>query len=136
MERTYFIKTDRIGFSKWNRDDIELARTLWGNPDVTKFICASGHFSEEDIQERLAVEIGNEDKYQVQYWPIFELNSNEFIGCCGLRPYKKNQYEMGFHLLPEYWGEKFATEAANAVIDYAFRHFHAEGECRKRCVNS
>ena len=127
MERTYFIKTDRIGFSKWNRDDIELARTLWGNPDVTKFICASGHFSEEDIQERLAVEIGNEDKYQVQYWPIFELNSNEFIGCCGLRPYKKNQYEMGFHLLPEYWGEKFATEAANAVIDYAFRHFHAEG---------
>lgn len=106
MERTYFIKTDRIGFSKWNRDDIELARTLWGNPDVTKFICASGHFSEEDIQERLAVEIGNEDKYQVQYWPIFELNSNEFIGCCGLRPYKKNQYEMGFHLLPEYWGGK------------------------------
>lgn len=111
MERTYFIKTDRIGFSKWNRDDIELARTLWGNPDVTKFICASGHFSEEDIQERLAVEIGNEDKYQVQYWPIFELNSNEFIGCCGLRPYKKNQYEMGFHLLPEYLGGKVCNRS-------------------------
>ena len=81
------------------------------NPDVTKFICASGHFSEEDIQERLAVEIGNEDKYQVQYWPIFELNSNEFIGCCGLRPYKKNQYEMGFHLLPEYWGGKVCNRS-------------------------
>lgn len=61
------------------------------------------------------------------YCPIFDLSSNEFIGCCGLRPYKKNQYEMGFHLRPKYWGKGYTTEAANAVIDYAFHHFHADG---------
>lgn len=127
MERTYFMKTDRIGFSKWNTADIELAKVLWGNPDVTKFICASGCFSDEDIQKRLLLEIENENKYQVQYWPIFDLNSTELIGCCGLRPYKKNQYEIGFHLRPEYWGKGYATEAATAVIDYAFHHFHAKG---------
>ena len=34
---------------------------------------------------------------------------------------------MGFHLRPKYWGKGYATEAANAVIDYAFHHFHADG---------
>lgn len=126
VKRVYFMKTDRIGFSKWNQD-IELAKTLWGNPDVTRFICASGHFSEEDIQNRLATEIENENKYQVQYWPIFDLCSDALIGCCGLRPYKEKQYEMGFHLRPEFWGKGYAAEAANAVIDYAFQHLHADG---------
>ena len=34
---------------------------------------------------------------------------------------------MGFHLCPEFWGKGYATEAANAVIDYAFGQLHAEG---------
>ena len=81
MQRTYFMKTNRIGFSKWRSEDIELARNLWGNPNVTKFICASGRFIEEDIESRLEMEIANESKYQVQYWPIFDLDSNDLIGC-------------------------------------------------------
>lgn len=36
MEREFFLKTDRIGFSKWIQNDIELAELLWGNPEVTK----------------------------------------------------------------------------------------------------
>lgn len=127
MKRNFFLKTNRIGFSKWKQDDIELAELLWGNPSVTKFICASGKFSKEHIANRLKKEIENNIEYQVQYWPIFELTSNELIGCCGLRPYKDNKYEIGFHLRPEFWGQGFAVEAANAVIDYAFTTLQAEG---------
>lgn len=126
MQRTYFMKTNRIGFSKWRSEDIELARNLWGNPNVTKFICASGRFIEEDIESRLEMEIANESKYQVQYWPIFDLDSNDLIGCCGLRPYKEKQYEIGFHLLPKFWGKGYATEAGRTVIKYAFHYLHAE----------
>ena len=36
MERGFFLKTNRIGFSKWIQKDIDLARLLWGNPEVTK----------------------------------------------------------------------------------------------------
>ncbi len=46
--------------------------------------------------------------------------SNDLIGCCGLRPYKEKEYEMGFHLRPEFWGQGYATESAKAVIEYAF----------------
>ena len=83
----YFLKTERIGFSKWSKDDIGLAESLWGNPEVTKYICATGKFSKEDIWNRLNKEINNDLEYHVQYWPIFDLESKKLIGCCGLRQY-------------------------------------------------
>ena len=127
MERDFFIKTSRIGFSIWKQEDIKLAELLWGDPDVTRFICASGHFSAKDIAARLEKEIDNNVKHQVQYWPIFELDSNELIGCCGLRPYDERKYEIGFHLRPKFWGQGYAMEAAKAVIDYAFSVMKVEG---------
>lgn len=120
MEREFFLKTSRIGFSKWIISDTDLAKLLWGNPEVTKYICANGTFSMDEIANRLDTEILNESLYQVQYWPIFELTTNELIGCCGLRPHKADEYEIGFHLRPEFWGQGYAEESANAVITYAF----------------
>ncbi len=125
--RTYFLKTDRIGFSKWSAEDLPLAESLWGNPDVTRYICASGVFSADDIAARLAKEIENENAFGVQYWPIFELETGKLIGCCGLRPYNETMYEIGFHLRPDFWRKGFAVEAATAAISYAFDVLHTEG---------
>ena len=127
MTGTFHITTTRIGFSKWTSDDLPLAKQLWGDPEVTRYICASGIFSPEDIAARLAKEIDNDLTYGVQYWPIFELASGELIGCCGLRPYSENIYEIGFHLRPKFWRQGFASEAANAAIDYAFSKLNAKG---------
>ena len=126
-DRTYFLTTSRIGFSKWTDKDLHLAQQLWGDPAVTKYICASGVFSQEDIAARLAKEIENDANFGVQYWPIFEQSTGKLIGCCGLRPYKDTMYEIGFHLRPEFWRKGFAVEAASAVILYAFRILGADG---------
>lgn len=127
MKRDFFLTTERIGFSEWQEDDIELAKRLWGEPAVTRFICASGKFSEDDIVSRLKKEIDMNYKFHVQYWPNFEMTSNELIGCCGLRPYKDRKYELGFHLRSKFWRQGYAVEAATAIIDYAFTVLKAEG---------
>lgn len=126
--REYFMSTKRIGFSKWNGDDLDLANQLWGDKDVTKFICATGKFAREDIMSRLETEIKNDLFYHIQYWPIFDLLTEELIGCCGIRPFKseKQSYELGFHLRKKYWGIGYATEAAEAVIDYSFDFLKAD----------
>lgn len=118
----YFIESDRIGFSKWNNNDLELAKKLWGNKDVTKFISAKGYFTEDEILKRLNLEISNNEKYGVQYWKIFLKETDEFIGCCGLRTYdlESKIYEAGVHLLPEFWGSGIASEVMKRVIEYAF----------------
>lgn len=126
MQRTFFLKTARIGFSRWQPEDGSLAEALWGEPEVTRFICASGRFSPEDISNRLRKEISNDAEFRVQYWPVFELGTGAFIGCCGLRPRGMDEYEIGFHLRPAFWGLGCATEAANAVIHHAFTDLKAE----------
>lgn len=120
------MKTDRTGFSTWEPADTALAECLWGDKAVTRYICSSGVFTHEDIEARLQSEIRNNEKYHVQYWPVFELSSDELIGCCGLRPREEGVYEIGFHLRPEYWRQGYAAETANAVIRYAFSVLRAE----------
>lgn len=124
----YFMVTKRMGFSNWSKNDIDLAKLLWGEEDVTKFICASGKFTEEEIENRLETEIRNGREYGVQYWPIFELASGELIGCCGVRPFpdERQCYEIGFHLRSKYWGMGYAFEGAEAVIDYSRHSLKAE----------
>ena len=119
MKRHYLMKTERIGFSIWQESDLLLAKILWSNPQVTKYIYAHGIMNENDIENRLHTEIENERNDHVQYWPIFELSTEQLMGCCGLRKHD-SYYEIGFHLLPQFWHQGFAFEAANAVINYAF----------------
>lgn len=121
-----FLETKRIGFSTWKNADYIQAETLWGNKLVTKYICASGAFTPGEIRKRLETEVSNEEKYGVQYWPIYTIESGQFLGCCGLRPHGDQEYEIGFHLCPEHWGQGYAKEAAEAVIAYAFNELHAK----------
>jgi RimJ/RimL family protein N-acetyltransferase len=70
----------------------------------------------------LEIEVRNDKVFHIQYWPIFELSTEELIGCCGIRPFVSeiHSYELGFHLCKKYWGMGYASEAAKAVADYSF----------------
>ncbi|MCR8644333.1 GNAT family N-acetyltransferase [Paenibacillus sp. N1-5-1-14] len=126
--RNFFLTTARLGFSNWEEADLDLAYSLWGEPLVTKYISSTGIFTSEQIQARLQLEIDNQAKHQVQYWPIFEKESFAHVGCCGFRPYNLDEgiYAIGFHLKSTYWGVGYAREAAEAVIAYAPRTLQAK----------
>lgn len=123
----YFLKSQRLGFRCWSQDDLPLARDLWGDLEVTKFF--GGPFPDGEIHRRLQVELDRAAAHNLQYWPIHLLADDEFVGCCGLRPYKLEEGipELGFHLRPKFWGRGLAPEAAKAVIDYAFRVLNCKG---------
>ncbi len=79
----YFLKTERLGFRSWAKEDLPAARELWGDIEVTRFF--GGPFSDEEIRQRLEREINRMDTHRFQYWPIYLLSDNEHVGCCGLR---------------------------------------------------
>ncbi len=49
--------------------------------------------------------------------------SGTLIGSCGVRrkPDDDTEADIGFELSPEHWGRGYATEAATAMADFAFR---------------
>lgn len=120
MSVSHPLATRRIKFDRWSNNDLNLAFRLWGNLEVSRYIVANGKFTEVQIKQRLITEINNDQLYNVQYWQIYSLD-NVFMGCCGLRPYDipANCFEIGVHLLPEFWHQGFAKEAMLAVIEYA-----------------
>jgi ribosomal-protein-alanine N-acetyltransferase len=125
-QEPYFLKSKRLGFRCWSREDLPLAHALWGDLEVTRFF--GGPFSEEEIGKRLEREINRMEKYGFQYWAIHLLSDGEHVGCCGLRPYRPEDGapELGFHLRPKYWGKGLAAEAARAAIAYAFETLGAK----------
>lgn len=119
-DKTYWLTTQRLGFSTWSVHDAALSVTLWGDPEVTRRI--GGPFTRQQIADRLAREVANLRAHGIQYWPIFLRQSGDLVGCCGLKPYGDNPrvLETGFHLRPQYWGQGLGEEAARAVIRHAF----------------
>lgn len=123
----YFLKSARLGFRCWEADDLPLAQQLWGDIEVTQFF--GGPFSEDEIRIRFKHERARRMVHGFQYWVIERLTDAEFVGCCGLRPYRpvEEVHELGFHLRPKFWGQGLASEAARAAIEYAFGTVGARG---------
>lgn len=59
-----------------------------------------------------------------EVWAIREKESGKIMGSIGLEPDRRREnvksLEMGYSLGEEYWGHGYMTEAAHAVMDYAF----------------
>lgn len=128
--RAYFLKTARIGFSAWQAEDLPFAVGLWCDPAVAGMICARGCFTQQEAADRLRLEMENLCRYGVQYYPLFLLENDVFIGCCGLRPGSvPREFELGFHLKPAYWGKGLGFEAAKAAVEYGFSKCHADVIC-------
>jgi ribosomal-protein-alanine N-acetyltransferase len=83
----YFLTTPRLGFRSWSDADLELAMSLWGDPEVTALFDSRGRLSREQVQERLTRELDSERELGIQYWPFFLREAGEFVGCAGLKPY-------------------------------------------------
>ncbi len=57
------------------------------------------------------------------FWVMMDRADKQFGGLCGLLDQDidgTRELEVGYHLLPECRGRGLATEAARAVMDYAF----------------
>jgi len=117
------IHSDHLTLTTWTENDIEAAQRLWGDPKVMEFIDIRSALNREHVEEQLRREIDRQNKYGVQYWKVLLKANAEPIGCCGLRPYdlENRVYEIGFHIMSAHWGQGYATEAAKAVINHAFK---------------
>jgi len=115
------LHTTRLWLRTWDAADLERGSSLWGDPAVMTFL--GGILSREKIQEKLKSEMACQEESGVQYWPICEKQTDEFVGCCGLRPWAYSApegHELGFHLLKTKWGHGYAFEAAQGVVCHGF----------------
>lgn len=118
------IETERLILRPWREDDILPFSEINSNMEVMEYLpkCLS---LEETVQfyNRIVAE-----HYRFGYglYAVETKIDGSFIGYVGFHNFDFEAefspgIEIGWRLAKEYWGQGYATEAAKACIDYAFR---------------
>ena len=103
---------DAAGFYAMNNDP-EVIRYTGDHPFTSiiaakKFIQGYSHYQE----------------YGFGRWTILLKTNQSYLGFCGLKySLDKSEVDLGYRLIRKYWGQAYATEAAQACLTYGFNQF-------------
>ena len=96
---------------------------FYREPQVTQYIPDASQ-TEAEIQAELEWhQHGHPRHPELGLWATIHKESGQFIGRCGLLPWHiddQDEVEVAYALSPAYWGQGLATEAVQAIRDYAF----------------
>jgi [ribosomal protein S5]-alanine N-acetyltransferase len=119
------IVTERLELRQFGESDIPGAIDLMSDLEATRFI--GGPRSPSSTRESVH---RMRDAFTSRGWgtlAIVRRSNNEYIGYCGVRPLINTpDVELAFALCRSAWGMGYATEAAKASIDVAFRNLPIE----------
>ncbi len=105
--------------------DLQSVYQALSNPTVYQYYGVRYHTLEatkEQMQWYKSLVANNKG----EWWAITSENEQEFYGACGLNNYEPEhrKAEVGFWLLPEYWGKGLAYRAVNQLLQYGFQKWN------------
>ena len=118
---TKLLETERLLLSKWTLsvEDVKGLYDYAKNPNVGPNAGWAPHKDEDE-----SAEIIKELFLPYNVWSIRDKNTHKIMGSIGLEPDRRREgvasLEMGYSLGEQYWGHGYMTEAARAVMKYAF----------------
>ncbi len=132
------LATPRTILREYTQRDFEALCTILGD-SRTMYAWGQG-FEAQETQEWLDEQIKSYEQNGFGIWAIVDKNSGEIIGNAGLNytaihAHKTSQeqpqkvIEIGYLLRHDFWGKGYATECANACIEYAFSVLGLEKLC-------
>ena len=116
-----FLKTERFILRYITQEDFEELKAILQDKDV--MYAWEYDFSDDDVQNWIDKNIELYKKHNLGYFLMVENTSGKILGQSALMPDiidGYTYYEIGYILKKEYWHNGFATEAANALKNYAF----------------
>ena len=123
---TISIETERLILRELQLSDAEAMFELDSNPEVHKYLGNNPIYTIEQ-----AINVINMIRKQyaengIGRWATIEKSTGNFIGWRGLKfiqEYDNNHinfHDVGYRLMPKYWGKGYATESAKAALKYGF----------------
>lgn len=136
------MQTDRFIIREVEADDIEYIYKGLSHPEVIKYYGVSFHTLEATKEQMQWYEGLRKDKTGI-WWCIFTKDTNTFCGAGGYNDADQThrKAEIGFWLLPEFWGKGIMKEVMPKLLDYGFNELdlnriegyvdHNNDKCKK-----
>lgn len=114
-------------------EDIDALTHLANNAKIATMVSRMPHpYTKNDAND--FVRRAKDGEIGKCVYAITRMDTGEFMGCCGIETTAdESTVEIGYWLGEPYWNEGYATEAAHALIDMAFRTrdiSFIDGRCR------
>jgi [ribosomal protein S5]-alanine N-acetyltransferase len=116
-------ETDRLTIRKYTPADFEAYAALMADPEVMKF-SLTGPMSRQEAQAHFQKKVLEPyELYRFGRWALEHKKDRKIIGFAGLSYEEidgEEKIELGYRLLPAYWGKGLAYEALELICNYAF----------------
>jgi RimJ/RimL family protein N-acetyltransferase len=122
------VKTERLHLRRWLPRDRAAHAAIWADPDVFESLRAGSPGDPAAIAaEGFERHLRHWDEHGYGLWAVIDRESDEIAGWLGAAhptfiPELSEEIEIGWVLLPRFWGRGLATEGARAARDAAFTH--------------
>ena len=119
----YILESNRLGFRQWKESDRTPFIALNADPKVMEFF--PDVMSADEVDAMLTRMVDHITKHGFGFYAVDLLATGEFIGFLGLGiPRFELDFgpfvEIGWRTKQSSWGQGYATEGANALLDYGF----------------
>jgi len=118
------LQTARLLLRPFEATDLENVFRGLSHPEVIKHYGVSySSLEETKIQMTFFREL--EKNKTGKWWAVCAADNSIFYGGCGLNNWsaEHRKAEIGYWLLPEYWGKGLISEALPLIIEYGFTQF-------------
>ncbi|MFE1243136.1 GNAT family N-acetyltransferase [Fictibacillus sp. NPDC058756] len=116
------METERLQFRCYTNDDFPFFASLWGDQDVVQFIGKGVTRSAEEAQKSFKEWLLPGYREGRGLYLIIHKETEQPIGHAGVVQQAvdgKKEFEIGYWIAKEYWGNGYATEAAAFFKQYA-----------------
>lgn len=121
------LTTPRLRLRPFRPGDFDAAHAVYADPEVMRWVGHGAHRSPAETRSALR---GYADALAVRgygFVAVIERSTGALIGDAGLHPLggRGPDIEVGYTLARSAWGRGYGTEAARALVEYAFAHLGA-----------
>ena len=119
------IETEHLSLRLLTENDLDNLEQLNADSGVRAFF-PDGIQNRAQTEKRMLELINNYKEHNLPGFIISEKESNAFLGRCGFSLLENNEVEVGYLLHKNYWGKGYATEALNALLNWAKKNISHE----------
>ena len=112
--------TPRLELRPVEIGNVELAHELWTDPHVRHFLFDERVIALEEARSIVEQSLRSFEERGYGIWLVFSRETAKLIGFAGLLQSTDESPNLIYGVHPDFRGTGFATEAAKAVLDFAF----------------
>jgi ribosomal-protein-alanine N-acetyltransferase len=115
------LSTERLKLRPATLDDVEALLVLWREPLVRQYLLDDRVVSRQQVEGFVDSFRRSGDERGHYLWLVESKDDGALVGFAALKEIPPTpEVEVYYGLAPRFWGQALATEAARAVLAYAF----------------